>query len=169
MEQFKDISIRGRVAYLICSYEKLLLYFNYDKNDWTSLLEKLWSYTSIQYIDEWMYELAEYMPNSILNDTFDGCEYIVEDDFYRLRDLYRQTNNDVLHFLDLIYQCATLEIYSKICDYSPLTIDIIQVAEDILVNNNISLVDVHSFRTYSFRYCNGWGEPFNGKQLSLFI
>lgn len=36
--------------------------------------KKIWSYTKVQYLDDRMYELAEYMPNSILEDA----EYITE-------------------------------------------------------------------------------------------
>ena len=61
MEELKNISIRGRMAYLISSFENVLLHYNCNKEEWRWLLEKLWSYTKIQYIDDWMYELAEYM------------------------------------------------------------------------------------------------------------
>ena len=75
MEELKNISIRGRMAYLISSFENVLLHYNCNKEEWRWLLEKLWSYTKIQYIDDWMYELAEYMPNSILEDTMEDAEW----------------------------------------------------------------------------------------------
>lgn len=55
-------------------------------------VRKLWSYTKIQYIDDWMYELAEYMPNSILEDTMEDAEYITEEEFKYLHRLYSNSN-----------------------------------------------------------------------------
>ena len=83
MEELKNISIRGRMAYLIRSFENVLLHYNCNKEEWRWLLEKLWSYTKIQYIDDWMYELAEYMPNSILEDTM------------RMRNILQKKNSNI--------------------------------------------------------------------------
>lgn len=55
---FRQISVRGRMAYLLCIFENLLIYFKCDKEDWKWILEKLWQYTNIEYLDDWMYEIA---------------------------------------------------------------------------------------------------------------
>ncbi len=79
MEMQKDISIRGRMAYLICSFERLLIHTGINIEEWEMVLDKLWAYTSVDYIDDWMYELAEYMPNCILEDTMDDiCRRILQ-------------------------------------------------------------------------------------------
>ena len=75
MEYLETISIRGRMAYVICLFERVLIHYNYDKQDWVKVLEKLWEYTYVEYLDDWMYEFAEYLPDSILEDSFD--DYIV--------------------------------------------------------------------------------------------
>ena len=87
-EQLKNISIRGRMAYLLCSFENLLLYYHCDKDEWKPVLEKLWAYTKMEYLDDWMYEIAEYLPNSILEDTMEDAEYITEIEFHTLHKLY---------------------------------------------------------------------------------
>ena len=106
MEELKNISIRGRMAYLISSFENVLLHYNCNKEEWRWLLEKLWSYTKIQYIDDWMYELAEYMPNSILEDTMEDAEYITEE-FKYLHRLYSNSNQEIHLFLKIIFECGT--------------------------------------------------------------
>ena len=116
MEELKNISIRGRMAYLISSFENVLLHYNCNKEEWRWLLEKLWSYTKIQYIDDWMYELAEYMPNSILEDTMEDAEYITEEEFKYLHRLYSNSNQEIHLFLKIIFECGTCELYSKLCD-----------------------------------------------------
>lgn len=63
MQVLKNISIRGRMAY-----------------------------TKIQYLDDWMYEVAEYMPDSILEDAMEDAEYITEKEFRYLYKLYSDSN-----------------------------------------------------------------------------
>lgn len=169
MEDFKNISIRGRMAYLICSFEKLLLYYNCDIDEWRWILEKLWTYTNIKYLDDWMYETAEYMPNSILNDSMDDVEYITEDIFKYLYKVYSKSNQEIHLFLNIIYECGTCELYSRLCDFSPITLEKLEEAVDILKMNNIDLVDVNPFKKYSFNECGGWGICFEGKQMSKII
>ena len=96
------------------------------------VLEKLWSYTKIQYIDDWMYELAEYMPNSILEDTMEDAEYITEEEFKYLHRLYSNSNQEIHLFLKIIFECGTCELYSKLCDYSINTLKKIEQAVDIM-------------------------------------
>lgn len=169
METLKNISIRGRMAYLICSFENLLLYYNCNKEEWRWILEKLWSYTTVQYLDDWMYELAEYMPNSILEDTLEDVEYITEKEFKYLYKLYINSNQEILLFLNIIFECGTCELYSKLCDYSSNTLKKIEQAIDIIKKNNIDLVDIRLFERYLFNECDGWGNSFENKQLSKFI
>lgn len=169
MDSFKEISLRGRMAYLICSFEKLLLHFNCKKEEWKGVLEKLWTYTSVDFFDDWMYELAEYMPNSILEDTMDDAEYITEEEFEYLGRIYGKSSKEILMFLTLIYECGTCDIYSRLCEYSPNTLKKLSQAIEILDVNNIALVDIEPFEKYQYSDCDGWGEKFNGKDLSVFL
>lgn len=169
MENLRSISIRGRMAYLICSFEQLLLYHNCEKEEWVNILQKLWSYTIAQYLDDWLYELAEYMPNSILKDTMEDAEYITEEEFDCLYHLYNKTSQDILLFLEIIFKCGSCELYSKLYDDSPRTLMKVKEGMDILNINNIALVDVNLFVNYSFDECDGWGRCFDGKYLSVFL
>lgn len=169
MDDLRDISIRGRMAYLICSFEKLLQYYNCNIEEWRIVLEKLWMYTSIDYLDDWMYEFAEYLPDSILEDKMDDAEYITEDEFKYMYNVYSNSNADINAFLHIMFECGTCEIYSKLCENSPATIKKITEAINILRKNNITLVDVKLFGKYKYSMCNGWGEKFDGKNLSLFL
>lgn len=169
MEVLKSISIRGRVAYLICLFEQLLLYHNCEKEKWINILQKLWSYTTVQYLDDWLYEFAEYLPNSVLEDTMEDAEYITEDEFNYLYHLYSKTSQDILLFLEIIFECGTCELYSKLYDDSPRTLMKVKEGIDILNMNGIALVDVNLFTKFSFDKCGGWGERFEGKNFSVFL
>lgn len=170
IEILKCVSIRGRMAYLICSFEELLQYYKCRKEEWGWILEKLWSYTKIQYLDDWMYELAEYMPNSILEDTsLEDAEYITENRFNGLHKLYNNANKEILHFIMLIYECGTCELYSKLCGRSAGTLEKVAKAIDILERHKIDVIDITPFKIYSFDECDGWGSRFEGKTLSKMI
>ena len=157
------------MAYLISSFENVLLHYNCNKEEWRWLLEKLWSYTKIQYIDDWMYELAEYMPNSILEDAVEDAEYITEEEFKYLHRLYSNSNQEIHLFLNIIFECGTCELYSKLCDHSINTLKKIEQAVDIMKKNNVDLVDIKPFEKYSFNECRGWGNCFENNKLSKFI
>jgi len=169
MNKLKNVSIRGRVAYLICSFERLLLHYNCEKEEWRSVLEKLWTFTTVEYLDDWLYELAEYMPNSIFEDTMEDAEYITEEEFDDLYALYSKTSQEILLFLEIIFKCGNCELYTKLYDYSPNTLKKIEEGIEILNANKIDLVDVKAFEKYSFDESDGWGECFDGKELSVFI
>ena len=64
MKDLKAISIKGRMAYVICLFERVLIHHNYNKQNWTKVFVKLWEYTSAEYLVDWMYEFAEYLPLS---------------------------------------------------------------------------------------------------------
>jgi len=78
---FTLISIRGRVAFSICCFENTLKYFNYDTSNWRTVLERLWTYTNIEFFDDWHYPIAEILPECILEfNTFkdENYEYLSE-------------------------------------------------------------------------------------------
>ena len=97
-----------------------------------------------------MYEIAEYMLNSILEDTMEDAEYITEKEFKYLYKLYSNSNQEILLFLKIIYEFGTCEAYSRLCDYSPNTIKILDTAIDILKSHNIDLVDIEPFEKLKY-------------------
>lgn len=171
MDILEKISIRGRMAYAICLFERLLLHYKCGKQEWGWLLEKLWTYTSIEYLDDWMYELAEYMPDSISEDSpyDEDCEFITVDEFNSLYDLYSKSSPDIISFLQLLFELGTIDLYSGLVDNSSKTIKKLNEAINILNNNNIDVIAIESFKKYSFDECNGWGESFDGRSLTAFL
>ena len=169
VETLKHISIRGRMAYLICSFEKLLLHYNCDKEGGRIVLEKLWAYTSAEYLDDWMYEVAEYMPNSILEDTMEDAEYITENEFKYLHELYSSSPQDVHLFLQIIFECGTCEVYSRLRNNSLNTLKKVDEAINVLKMNGVVLIDITPFMKYKYSECDGWGERFDGKKISIIL
>ena len=165
MYEFQNISIRGRMAYLLCSFKKLLIYYNCNIDDWNIILEKLWKYTSVEYIDDWMYEVAEYLPNSILEDNYEDVEYITEEEFNFCKRLYFNIADDIKEMLQIVFELGTCELYGKIINNSVNTLEKLNEGVLLLKKNNIKLIDTEPFKKYVFNDENGWGSPFIGNEL----
>lgn len=169
MKEFENISIRGRMAYLLCLFERTLTFYKYEKDDWNWILDKLWQYTSIQYIDDWMYEIAEYLPENILEDEEYSFEYITKEEYQRLYRIYKKTNEVVRQLMTLIFEVGTMELYSRLMNHSYNTLNKMQEITNILNENEIHTIDTTLFKKYEYSVNNGWGECFNGKQLSIYL
>lgn len=120
-------------------------------------------------LEDWMYELAEYLPNSVLHDAMDDAEYITENEFRYLYKLYSNTIQDVHSFLGIIFLCGTLEMYSTIRGHSFTTMEEVEKAVAILKANNIDIIPIEPFMKYSFEEDGGWGRKFDGRSLSIMI
>lgn len=157
------------MAYLLCLFERLLIHFKCDKEQWKWILERFWQYTEYQYLDEWMYEIAEFLPNNILSDPYDAFEFITEEEYYLLKTLYQKNCTDINLMMNIIFDMGTSELYSRLENNSPYTLMKLQEAIKIVVKNNILLICPGIFEEYSFSQENGWGKCFNGKKWSLFL
>ena len=138
MYEFQKISIRGRMAYLVCSFKKLLIYYNCDIADWNIILDKLWKYTSVEFVDDWMYEMAEYLPNSIMEDEYKDVEYITEEEFFICKRLYSNVADDIKDMLQIIFELGTCEIYGKLINNSVNTLEKLNEGLLLLKKNNIN-------------------------------
>lgn len=95
-EVFKSMSIKGRVAYAINCLENCIKFYSYNVDDWSFVLNQLWTFTNIECIDDWCYQTAELLPEAILeNDKYIkvNYEFINVDEFYNLHALYQSAND----------------------------------------------------------------------------
>lgn len=168
MEEFKRISIRGRMAYLLCLFEKLLIRFGCKYEEWNWIMDKLWQFTEVEYVDDWMYEIAELLPECILEDQPEAFEYLSKEEYNKLKHIYSNINDEINRMMIIIFELGTVEIYSKVLDYSPDTLEKLQEAFEIMKDNKIELIEIKPFKQYPFVEGDGWGECFSGKELSMF-
>ena len=49
------------------------------------------------------------------------------------------------------------------------TIKKVEEATNILKSHEIKIMAIDSFKKYSFDQCNGWGERFDGRSLSIIL
>ena len=169
MKEFEKISIRGRMAYLLCMLEKLLLYYGCKKDEWSWVMKKFWNYTSVQYFDDWIYEISEYMPENIKSDEFEEFEEITFDEYIRLKKLYENLPEDISNMMNIIFEFASTVAYTRFLDNNPSTIKRLEKGMEILQKNKIDIVDYRQFEKYRFTEEEGWGKQFDGGELSMFF
>src|SRR4051812_45060808 len=104
--KLKRISIRARVAYSILCLERAVFAMGKKKSDWNVLLNRLWSYTDLEYLDEWHECVAELIPSTIIQcKTYNEC--IGSDDvvcldlviFVNLKRIYSEADDFVLEIV----------------------------------------------------------------------
>jgi hypothetical protein len=171
-DDFKMVSIRGRLAYAISCLENALKYYKCNTTDWRIVLEQLWTYTDIQFFDDWHYTIAEILPESVLESNIfdvDDHEYINEMQFICLHNLYSNTNNEIKDIIQFIFNIGICEFYGKLENYGQLTLDNMEVLINYMISNSIPLPDMSRFKVFYYDDGNGWGEKFSGIKYSCIL
>lgn len=169
---FKDISLRGRVAFSINCLEKYLSNLTIDLNDWNIVLYKYWSFTDIEFLDDWNEIISEILPDNLLEfDNYQkhGFDYLNEDEFQNLYSLYQHIDNNVIELMRLIFELGNSHAYSVIMKEGTASLCILQ---DILVfmnSHNIELPPIEVYQSMLIQDNRGWGNKFRGKDYSLLL
>lgn len=162
MENFKEVSIRGRVAFAILCLENAIFHFGFDKYDWSFILGQLWSVTNSK-LGTWHYPLSECTGRSIINDedNIDDLEFLTKERFWELNSLYKKSNSSILRIIDLIFEIATRDLYASIVNNSPDTLEYLKQIILILEKENITFPDYKLVEKFSINEDGGWGRKFS--------
>lgn len=169
-DTFKLFPVFSRIAYSIRCLEKTLLFYKYSINKWDWILEKLWEFSTSEWFDEWCYEITCYLPNIILEEKYssDSYEYITEEQYKRLYLTYSEINETVIKMFELVYEISEAEMYSRIINFSPSTLIVLEKIVDLMNENDIELPPFADLTKFSLSINNGWGERI-GKEYSLIL
>ncbi|MEK4171376.1 hypothetical protein MHI22_07360 [Lysinibacillus sp. FSL L8-0312] len=169
---FRKISLNGRVSFSISCLENTLQYLDYDVNEWRIILEYLWDFTSIKYIDDWSGVISEIIPENLLEFKLyeeHDFEYLDEENFEFLSKLYQNLDKKIEFVMTSIYYIGTSHAYTKIVDYGQDSLDELEILINYLIENHIPLPDVNPFKLFSIGENNGWGNAFVGSKLSKIL
>ncbi len=171
LNRLSEVSIRGRVAFSLCCLHTLNKHFNYDKLDWGFVLDKLWGYTNVQWLDDWNEEIPEYLPTVIKeydNYVEKNFNHLTIDGFNFLKDLYSKINEDVEEMIDCIYYVGTIELYGQVQKKSK-SLENVKEVIDIMKKNGLDIPDVGRFAKYGFDTggdgWHGWGRHFDRTEI----
>lgn len=131
-KRFSNISIRGRVAFGICCFENAIHSCGYELSDWSIVLSKLWSLTSMQFVDDWLYTMAEYNPQNILSDPYQlgDCEELSHEEYLIIQKISKNAPSFLIEIADDIFYIGTTELYGGMLDNSPSTLAYLQKVLD---------------------------------------
>lgn len=172
MDKFKYVSMRGRVAYGISCLENALLSFKYDFNDWKIVLNYLWEFTSIQYLDDWNDAAVELIPENLTEfRTYEEHEFerLSKQEFEYLYNLYQNIDVSIDKLIRGIYDLGISHVYTEIEGYGEGSLNSLERLVNFMLINNFRLPSIEPFLKYSIKENGGWGNKFDSRNLSKII
>jgi len=175
--RFKEISMNGRMAYLIMCVEAFLVN-KYPNRNWTLIAEAMWNATSNNWGD-WPDYYSAFIPSVLFEyDKYNTelASSFSEEDYLNILALYDgitdgledDLSDEVSFMINLPYEMAMIYEGTTIGDGED-SYEIIRTAENILSKNNIPFPDYEKLTFSSFEELNGWGNDFDGRYLSIII
>ena len=165
IEQFRQISFRGRVAFGVSCFENALIALKYDSNDWKIVLNYLWKFTSIQYLDDWNDVVVELIPKNLLE--FKTYE---EEEFERLsKDEYQVVEDSINVLFRHIYNLGISHVYTIIEEYGEDSLLSSEVLINFMIENKFPLPNIEPYLKFSIVENRGWGNKFIGTELSKIL
>lgn len=167
MQEWKSISLTGRLCYLFMCIERYLV-FCYPDRDWTPVARKMWVWTE-GYWDEGLERYQHVVPEFLLEfdnyketneREFDG--ELSEQDYNTLVKLYEGITNGSEE--DEIDEVLMLPVdFNNFCEGTSFswsdkpTIELIGKAQNILLRNGIDIPSIDMVSSFTIRQ-QEWGD-----------
>lgn len=168
----EKVSLRGRVAFAIRCFENTLLELHYNVNEWKRVLEELWKFTDIKYLDDWSGMVSEIIPDNLLEfRTYEehDFDYLDEKTFIYLYNLYQKNDENIDILMTSIYNIGTSHAYSVIVGCGKESLYEVELLIKYMTSKGISMPDVKDFEQFSIKENEGWGNKFEGKVISCIL
>ena len=160
------------MCYAISCFENVIIELGCNAEDWKIVLNYMWSFTDIEYLDDWNEIMAEIPPEDLLEfKSFEEHDYewISEEEFLHLYKLYINLDARIETLFSMVYCLGISHAYSAITNYGQRSLDEINKIIDFMTSNKFTLPEIESFQKYSIEESQGWGNRFNGKVLSKIL
>ena len=167
--EFADVSIRGRLAFGVCCLIKVIENRNQFKDEWTLVIERLWSFTESYMFNEWLDIAVDITPYALMDDEMlDPKEFVTlsKSQFDSLRSLYAYQNQSVLKIVDDIYDVGSTEVYGGVELDSPTTLNLLLEIFREMDELKVTYPDTSFFK--KFRFKDGFGDRFTKEDRSEF-
>ncbi len=158
-ELIENISIRGRVAFIILCIENVLKCQNHFTK-WNKVLEIFWSQTNSDFVDEWLYKISKVMPESILEDEYVENDVISFIEYSELKVLYDSSPKYLFELMECAFECGTKALYGTVHNNSDETILPVLMCVDIMNRENIELPNIELLKKFNSNENFGWGIQF---------
>lgn len=161
---FKNISIRGRVAFGICCLNTYLKH-SYPDNDYSTLIDLVCKITEdSEYIDVSTMAFMEIIPEYLYEfDNYDdaGFEYISEEQYNELTAIIPKEDVSLNSLMYAIYKIAWEYSYVAIDLSATKTYPYLSTIIEEMNKHNLPLPNIKDFQQYDFNVFDGWGRHIN--------
>ena len=171
-----NISIRGRVTYLIMCFERYVTQ-KYPERNWIQVDDMMWKICDdSDYIDNSAYRYMEIVPEYLYErNTYEELEfdYLSKEDYEMFKSTIPKDDSDLNVIMYNIYWTTMLYAYGAIPKGAPDTIHYIQEVEDVMKKNNIELPNFSLIEKFTVKNVadegHWWGHVFDGRYLSIIM
>ena len=171
MNDFKDISLRGRIAYGTMCAENYALK-HHPERDWTFVFERLWSIAGDIFWDTWSSDVIDILPEYVSdNIAYDPDDYdnLSEAEHERLCAVYRGMPGSWATIMREIVDMEQVYAYTSIPGCGQESLESLRHIVSILSGEGVELPDPQTVSFSSFSERKGRGEPFDPHGLSRVI
>lgn len=168
---FENISLRGRMAYVIMCAERYAL-AKKPNAEWQPVFKDLWSITEDIMWDDWSDRVMDLLPEYIYElEAYDPDEFswLDEEGFKQLKKLYDDMGDAWSAILRNLVDMEEIYAYTSIPGTGSESIALAEEAIKLVRNCGIDVPDVEQVAFTSFDDNGGRGNPFDAKSLSLIL
>lgn len=170
-KRINNISIRGRVAYLILCFEKYVM-AKYPERNWKSVSELMWKICDkSDYIDCSAYRFVEITPEHLYkkdNYADSNFKFLSEDEYNQYIAIVPSDDDNINVLMHSIFDVAIEYAYCGIPKGAPDTIPYIEDVENVMLSTCIDFPDISLVTKYVDPE-DWWGDPFDGRYLSFIL
>jgi len=160
INNFKTISIRGRVAFGILCLESAFQNENKLNNQAVKyLLDHLWEFTASSELDEWLHKMEIITPDFlVLSNYEDASEIMNKAEYKGLINLYSSLPEYLVLLIEQTIWIGISNIYENTGDFSKRSLDALNVVLISSIKNNLEIPSFNQVSFSKFKQFNGWGK-----------
>jgi hypothetical protein len=172
IDELKEISNRGRVAFAICCLESAADSLHLNKEHWKLVFDELWKFCSSD-MAVWKERFGELLPDAVsekVDFTVKNYQYFTKEEHDALQQLYGVADAAFLQIIHFIYIIGITNINVTIRNEALKLATIPELQKLIsLVNsmnlNQFRLPDIKLFKKFPITDNRGWGWTFTRDEV----
>ena len=171
IDQFKAISVRGRMAYGAMCAEEYILNTRPEQN-WLPIFKKIWDFNAVEYWDDWHDEMIDILPECFLefqNYETSDFQVLTQEEYEAIKPLYEPIPKHWETIIKSIFSMEEAYAYSTISGNGQESLKALNTIIEILKSLNIKLPDFEMIQSCSFTDKKGWGKRFDCKPMSKIL
>lgn len=164
VEEVKQVSIRGRVAFCAICLEKALSKLDLSSPITEKIVNLLWEFTETNDFVDWERKATEISPDTVLenhpDNNFADYETLSVDYLNELENAYSSMPEEIIELISWSLEAGAANLYGNTGAYSEITLEAVRNGIDIMNKLQIELPDINFLKFSKFQEEFGWGKPF---------